>query len=186
MTTPRTIALGALLALAALLLACEEDEDYPAIELRSLAFGDGETIPERHTCDGADISPPLSVAGADAATRSYALVLEDPVADGGRYTHWLLWGWAADERFLAEGQPIGDHPRPGLTQGTNSADVVGYAGPCPPEEPDDIDHRYIFKVYALDYVPELAPGAGRSSFEGIVDGHILGVGQLTGVYERER
>lgn len=178
-------ALGVLCALAVLAAACDEERSYPSFELTSLAFGNGETIPARHTCDGDDISPPLTVAGADEETVSYALVVEDPVADGGRYTHWLLWGWPAGEAFLGEAQPVGENPRPGIAQGTGSGAVVGYAGPCPPEEPDDIDHRYVFKVYALDFVPGLPAGAGRAALEDAIDGHILGVGQLTGLYVRE-
>ena len=167
-------------------MACDEEEGYPEIELTSLAFGDEETIPIRHTCDGDDISPPLTVNGADEQTLSYALIVEDPGADGGSYTHWLLWGWRAGEEFIGEEQPVGENPQPGYAQGTNSGGVVGYSGPCPPEEPDDLDHRYVFKVYALDFVPGLAAGSGRAGLMSAIDGHIVGVGRLTGYYEREK
>jgi Raf kinase inhibitor-like YbhB/YbcL family protein len=143
--------------------------------LQSSAFGPGEPIPRRHGCEGEDLSPPLAWSGAPDGTRSLALIVDDPDAPVGTFTHWLGWGLASGAERLGEGQaaPI---------EGRNDFGTSGYRGPCPP--PGHGRHRYFFKLYALDSDPDLPPGATRDELEGTLEGHTLAVAELIGTYER--
>ncbi len=143
------------------------------LELRSSVFEDGGTIPSRYTCDGENLSPPLSFAGVPDGTRSLALVVDDPDAPVGTFTHWLAWGIDPGADGLGEGQPA---PR----EGPNGFGTVGYAGPCPPRG----RHRYFFRLHALDTELELEPGADRDVLERALDGHVLETAELVGGYER--
>ncbi len=143
------------------------------LELRSSVFEDGGTIPSRYTCDGENLSPPLSFAGVPDGTRSLALVVDDPDAPVGTFTHWLAWGIDPGADGLGEGQPA---PR----EGRNGFGTVGYAGPCPPRG----RHRYFFRLHALDTELELEPGADRDVLERSLDGHVLETAELVGGYER--
>jgi Raf kinase inhibitor-like YbhB/YbcL family protein len=142
-------------------------------EITSDAFEEGGTIPSRHTCDGQNVSPPLSFAGAPPGTRSLALVVDDPDAPVGTFTHWLAWGIDPGVGGLAEGQAA---PR----EGRNGFGTTGYAGPCPPQG----RHRYFFHLHALDGELELEPGADRDQLEGALEGHVLETAVLMGGYER--
>jgi len=152
-------------------------------QLRSSAFRHEEAIPSRHTCQGDDLSPPLEWGGAPAATKSFALIVDDPDApDPAKprltWVHWLLYNLPATQRALAEGDgnretaPAGAHA---LTH----ADSLGYHGPCPPIG----THRYYFRLFALDCeLPHLGPDARRSALEGAMAGHILDSTVLMGTY----
>jgi Raf kinase inhibitor-like YbhB/YbcL family protein len=142
-------------------------------EITSDAFAEAGTIPSRHTCDGPNVSPPLSFAGAPAGARSLALVVDDPDAPVGTFTHWLAWGIDSGADGLGEGQAA---PR----EGRNGFGAVGYAGPCPPRG----RHRYFFRLHALDVELELEPGAGRDDLERALEGHVLETAALMGGYER--
>lgn len=166
------------------LAACNEDEDWASIEVSSTAFGPEETIPVRHTCDGDDISLPLLFEGASDKTQSFAVIMDEPEAIGGRFTHWLVWGIPGASGFLGADQPKTQAPGGSLAQGTNDAETVGYAGPCPGEEDND-EHRYVVRVYALDIVTAVAGGASRSQLKSAIEGHIVGYGKLVGYYQRE-
>lgn len=143
--------------------------------LRSDAFENGQPIPARHTCEGEDVSPSLSWSEPPEGTRSFALVVDDPDAPRGTFTHWLAWGIGADAGGLGEGEAP---PR----EGRNDFGESGYRGPCPP--PGHGPHRYSFRLAALDSELELAAGAGKSEFERALDGHALAVAELVGAYER--
>jgi Raf kinase inhibitor-like YbhB/YbcL family protein len=143
--------------------------------LRSDAFEDGQRIPARHTCEGEDVSPSLSWSEPPAGTRSLALVVDDPDAPGGTFTHWLAWGIDAGARALAEGEAA---PR----EGRNDFGRPGYGGPCPP--PGHGPHRYSFRLTALDVELDLAAGARKDELERALDGHVLAVAELVGSYER--
>lgn len=151
------------------------------LALTSPAFRDGETIPVAHTCDGEDLSPPLSWAGVPVETRTFALVCEDPDAPRGTWVHWLLWNLQADAVELGPGVP----PRPelpaGARQGLNGGGDLGYSGPCPPPGPP---HRYFFRLYSLDTSLNLPPGVNRSDLDAAMAGHILAEGTLMGTYAR--
>ena len=144
--------------------------------LTSTAFADGEAIPATYTCDGANVSPPLSWTGAPAGTKSFALMLDDPNAPGGTFTHWITYNIPAGAAGLGEGQS-------GLNTGINDAGGQKYLGPCPP--PTDGPHHYVFHLYALrvDTVvfENLAPG--RPLFLAQIAGITLGKATLTGAFD---
>jgi Raf kinase inhibitor-like YbhB/YbcL family protein len=149
--------------------------DCMAFTLTSSAFEDGETIPREFTCDGTDAAPPLAWSGAPEGTRSYALIMEDPDAPRGIFTHWLLYDIPAtttDLREQADGTAL-----------PNSFGRAAYGGPCPP--PGHGPHRYVFTLYAID-VPALdMRSRTRASFERALRAHTLGTARLTGRYERK-
>jgi Raf kinase inhibitor-like YbhB/YbcL family protein len=143
--------------------------------LESSAFGNAQAIPNRHSCEGEDLSPPLRWSNAPGGARSLALVVDDPDAPGGVFTHWLAWGLDPDAAGLGEGEPA---PR----EGQNDFGTRGYRGPCPP--PGHGRHRYVFRLYALDAEPELAAGAAKAELEQAIAGHVLTTAELVGTYER--
>jgi Raf kinase inhibitor-like YbhB/YbcL family protein len=144
------------------------------VQLTSPAFADGEPIPTEHTCDGDDVSPPLTWTEPREGTVALALCLDDP--DAGRYpfTHWLAWGLPAAAGALAEGEAA-------PAEGRNDFGAPGYRGPCPPPGKP---HRYVFTLYALDAEPELGPSDRRLSFDEAVEDHVLETAVLTGTYQR--
>jgi Raf kinase inhibitor-like YbhB/YbcL family protein len=155
-------------------------------ELSSTTVEAGGTIPVELTCDGEDASPALSWAGAPDGTAGFALVLEDPDAPGGTFTHWLLWGLPASATSLPAGlaaQPVAVAGGTEVSQGENDFGEVGDRGPCPPEGEE---HRYAFRLLALDDAVELPePGAGLGALEDAVEGHVLAEARLEATYARE-
>jgi Raf kinase inhibitor-like YbhB/YbcL family protein len=145
-----------------------------AVALSSPAFAPDQAIPRQYTCDGANRSPVLRWTAPPRRTRSFALVLDDPDAPSGTFTHWLAWGIKPTARRLAAGARP---PR----QGRTSAGTIGYTGPCPPEGPA---HRYVFKLYALRKPLPLRAGAGRSAVDRALKGRVLRVTRLVGHYAR--
>lgn len=150
-------------------------------ELSSTAFADGEMIPVQYTCDGTDVSPPLDWANAPSGTVTFALICEDHDAPGGTFDHWVLWNIPQTSEGILEDVPPADHLPHDTKQGRNSFGQVGYNGPCPPSGPA---HRYIFTVYALDIVIELAPGSIKRQLLKAMDGRILAEARLMGRYGR--
>ncbi len=144
------------------------------MELTSPAFGDGEPIPARHTCDGDDVSPALAWTAPPAGTVALALRVDDP--DAGRYpfTHWLAWGLPVGAGELGEGVAA-------PAEGRNDFGAPGYRGPCPPPGKP---HRYVFTLCALDVEPALGPSDRRLSFDRALDGHVLETATLIGTYGR--
>jgi Raf kinase inhibitor-like YbhB/YbcL family protein len=145
------------------------------LALQSSAFDHGGPIPGRHSCEGEDVSPPLSWSGAPEGTRSLALVVDDPDAPAGIFTHWLGWGLDPGAEGLGEGEAA-------PVEGQNDFGTSGYRGPCPP--PGHGRHRYFFRLYALDSDPDLAPGADKRELERALEGHTLAAVELIGTYER--
>ena len=143
--------------------------------LTSSAFAVGGTIPRRHTCDGEDRSPPLSWTAPPTGSRSLALILDDPDAPGGRFVHWLAWGIGPDAGGLAEGEAA---PR----EGHNDFGTVGYRGPCPPRGHGP--HRYRFRLHAVAEEVGLATGVGVAELEQALEGKVLAVAELVGIYQR--
>ena len=149
-----------------------------AFSLESSAFDNAQAIPSRHSCDGEDLSPPLRWSNVPEGTRSFALVVDDPDALGGVFTHWTAWGLDPGAGGLGEGEPA-----PG--EGQNDFGTTGYRGPCPP--PGHGAHRYVFDLYALDVQHiGLGEGASRQEVEQQIEGHILAKAQLAGSYERQQ
>jgi len=150
------------------------------LELTSAAFGSGEAIPARYTCDGEDISPPLAWGDSPPGTGSFALIMDDPDAPAGTWVHWVLYNLPAEGRSLSEAVPSdGDLPDGGR-HGQNNWRRLGYGGPCPPSG----THRYFFKLYALDVTLDLDAGATQKELSQAMEGHILAEGQLMGTYTR--
>jgi Raf kinase inhibitor-like YbhB/YbcL family protein len=157
------------------------DEGEMTLSLSSPVFQEGEDIPITYTCDGEDISPPLMWGEPPSQTQSFALIMDDPDAPGGVFTHWLLFNLPADSRDLPEAVPPHNELENGALQGKNSLGNIGYGGPCPPS---GSAHHYRFTIYALDQALDLMAGASRKQVIDAITGHILARGQLTGMYGR--
>jgi len=178
-------ALAMLLALSCFLTACTKEapptQTPITLELTSTAFADGDKMPARYTCDGENVSPPLAWGEPPPQTRSFALIVDDPDAPVGVFTHWVIFNIPADARELEEAIPIGERLPNGALQGKNGFGKLGYGGPCPPR---GSPHHYRFTLYALDKPLELPPGISKNDLLQAMEGHILAQGQLVGVYQR--
>jgi Raf kinase inhibitor-like YbhB/YbcL family protein len=145
------------------------------LSLTSESFEHGDRVPDRHALEGENLSPPLSWSGLPEATRSIAVICEDPDAPSGTFVHWLGWGIAPDAERLGEGESA---PK----EGRNDFGNTGYDGPSPP--PGHGAHRYYFRAYALDAEPGLAPGVSKQELGAAIEGHVLAAAELMGTYER--
>jgi len=151
-----------------------------AISLTSSAFAEGKTIPTKYSSEGDDISPPLAWSGVPKEAKSLVLICDDPDAPMGTWVHWVIYNLPPTTASLAEAVAPAKTRGDGSMQGYNSAGKVGYQGPMPPSG----THRYFFRLYALDKMLELKPGATRAELDGAMKGHILAQGQLMGTYTR--
>lgn len=149
------------------------------INITSNAFSEGEMIPSKYTCDGADISPQLKWNGVPADAKSIALLVDDPDAPAGDWVHWVLYNIPNDVSEL--GENVKSLPA-GTLAGITDFRKNSYGGPCPPSG----THRYFFKIYALDTKLSLKPGANKSALLDAMKGHILAQGQLMGRYKRQK
>jgi Raf kinase inhibitor-like YbhB/YbcL family protein len=150
------------------------------MELKSSAFTAGEMIPQKYTCDGPDVSPPLSWSDVPAGAKSLALIADDPDAPMGTWVHWVAWNIPPNARGLEEGVPKKDSLPNGMKQGTTDFRSIGYGGPCPPSG----THRYFFKLYALDTSLNLPPSTTKKDLEKAMQGHLLQQVELMGKYAR--
>ena len=151
------------------------------MKLTSPAFDSNQLIPSQYTCDGEDISPPLHWDEPPEATRSFALICDDPDAPGKTWVHWIVYNLPNSTRSLPENVSPTSSPLSESEQGTNDFKQVKYGGPCPPSG----THRYFFKLYALDSNLELESGATKAQVEAAMKGHILAMAQLMGRYSRK-
>lgn len=146
------------------------------IKTTSSAFSQGGNIPSQFTCDGGNTNPPLQFAGIPPAAKTLVLIVDDPDAPGGLFTHWLVWNIDPKMTKIGEGAaPKGRH-------GTNDFGNTGYGGPCPPSGM----HRYVFKIFALDRELDLPAGAKRTQLDQAMQGHILAQGELMGRYTKQK
>jgi len=155
-----------------------------ALTISSPAFTNLGRIPRSHTCEGADTSPALEWAGAPASAASLALIVDDPDAPDPKapqttWVHWVLYNLPPDTRGLPGGVAPEALP-PGTLEGVNDWGRTGYGGPCPPVG----EHRYFFKLYALDTVLEGLGRPDKAELEAAMDGHILAQAQWVGLYEK--
>ena len=165
--------LGITISLLALGMLSSASGSSSGIAVTSPAFSAGAEIPGKYTCNGQSISPELRISGTPGATKTLALIMEDPDAPGGLFTHWLVWNIPATTIKLAEnGVPAG------AVQGLNDFSKRGYGAPCPPSG----THRYVFKIFAIDQSIDLKAGARRAELESAIKGHILAQGELMGRY----
>jgi hypothetical protein len=152
-----------------------------AFQLRSSSFHENGTIPKRNTCDGADVSVPLSWTDPPEGVKSFALIVDDPDAPRGTWVHWVLYDLPAETEHLVEDMPRSEILNDGAKQGVNDFGRVGYGGPCPPP---GSAHRYFFTLYALDRMTGLKPRATKQAVLHAIKGHTLGQAQWVGVYKR--
>jgi len=152
-------------------------------KMTSSAFQDNARIPTRYTGDGANVSLPLAWDKPPEGTGSLALIVDDPDAPRGTFTHWVLYGLSAARTDLPEALPTRDTlPEVGgAKQGTNDAGKIGYFGPAPPRGPV---HHYHFRLYALDARLNLAARARKADVEKAMQGHIVAEARLIGTYSR--
>jgi Raf kinase inhibitor-like YbhB/YbcL family protein len=147
-----------------------------SFSLVSEVFADKQPIPALYTCKGQNIRPPLSINQVPSGTKSLAIIMRDPDAVNGEWTHWIIWNISPstttiDERaFLA-----------GAVEGVTSFGKPGYGGPCPPAGSGA--HHYIFDLYALNSVVNLPPTADRAQLEKAMSGHNIAKTSLTGTYK---
>jgi Raf kinase inhibitor-like YbhB/YbcL family protein len=149
--------------------------------MKATAFANGGEIPKRYTCGGADLSPALGWNGVSPAAHSLALIVDDPDAPGGTWTHWLIWNIPAHLTALPEGVPAEDILENGARQGRNDFHRIGYGGPCPPPGKA---HRYFFKLHALDTALDLKAGASRKELDRAMKRHIVSQAEWMGTYRR--
>lgn len=149
--------------------------------ITSPAFVHETEIPLQYTCDGEDTSPPLEWSAPPSGAASLALIVDDPDAPMGTWVHWVIYNLPAEARGLPAGiTPDAELPD-GSRQGNNSWPKLGYGGPCPPSG----SHRYVFKLYALDAVLDVRPGATEQQLLQAMEGHILAEAQLMGTYAHQ-
>jgi len=150
------------------------------MELISSAFEHEGSIPSKYTCDGENINPPLRIADIPPSTESLVLIMEDPdvpkhLKEDGMWDHWVVFNMPPDTYHIPEGS------RPEGTHGVGTSGDMGYFGPCPP----DREHRYFFKLFALDTKLELHEKPTKADVEVAMKDHILDQTELMGRYERK-
>jgi Raf kinase inhibitor-like YbhB/YbcL family protein len=154
------------------------------LTITSSAFGNGEAIPARYTCDGQNVSPPLQWSGVPPTSKSLVLIVDDPDAPDPQapkmtWVHWLLYNLPPSSNSLVEGITAAQLPA-GSREGKNDWKRLGYGGPCPPIG----RHRYYHKIFALDVtLPDLKQPT-KAALEKAMEGHIVGRGEVIGTYQR--
>ena len=146
------------------------------MKVTSSAFQQGANIPSKFSCDGPNTSPPLQISDVPTEAKSLVLIVDDPDAPSGLFTHLVVWNISPQATTIAEGST------PKGVQGTNDFGKSGYGGPCPPSG----THRYYFKVFALDRELDLPVGAKRSQLDSAIKGHVIAQGELMGRYSRKK
>jgi Raf kinase inhibitor-like YbhB/YbcL family protein len=155
------------------------------IEVMSRAFSTDQEVPKKYTADGDDVSPPLAWAGVPKAAKELVIVVVDPDAPKPQpFVHWMMYKIPASVSEIPEGLGKGEriHDPAGALQGRNSMGAVGYNGPSPPKGHGV--HHYHFRVYAVDVVLDVKPGADRDALLKAIEGHVVGEGEVVGRYER--
>jgi Raf kinase inhibitor-like YbhB/YbcL family protein len=144
--------------------------------ITSAAFQAGGNIPSKFSCDGANANPALRWQSTPASAKSLVLIVDDPDAPGGRFTHWLAWNIDPKTNSIAEASA------PNGTVGENDFGSNGYGGLCPPSG----THRYFFKIFALDQQLDLPAGSKRAPLDAAMKGHVLAQGELMGRYTKKK
>ena len=150
--------------------------------LTSPAFAESASIPSKFTCDGEQLSPPLSISGVPEGAKSLVLIMDDPdvpkaLRPDGMFDHWVLFNILPTTGDIPEGGSVG-------TPGQNGSGQNEYTGPCPPRQYEPNEHRYFFKLYALDTELPLEAGASKTEVEQAMRGHIIAQTELIGRYKR--
>jgi Raf kinase inhibitor-like YbhB/YbcL family protein len=171
----RTCVAVAAVTLASLTALAQSSAPKSKMTVLSPAFQAGGKIPDQFTCKGSNINPALQFDGIPAGTKSLALVVDDPDAPEGLFSHWLLWNLDPTTTQIAEKSVPN-----GAVQGSNDFGKPGYSGPCPPSG----THRYFFRLFALDQKLNLKSGAKRHEVDKAIAGHVLGRGEIMGRYSK--
>jgi Raf kinase inhibitor-like YbhB/YbcL family protein len=150
------------------------------MKITSSVFEEGAMIPQKYTCKGVDVSPPLKIENVPEGTKALALICDDPDAPVGTWVHWVLFDLPPDTQELKEAIPAEKTLKNGAIHGTNDFKKFGYGGPCPPSGV----HRYFFKFYALDTKLGIKVGATKKEVLAAMKGHILAEGQLMGRFTK--
>lgn len=146
------------------------------IVITSSVFKNNSLIPSKYTCDGDNISSSLEISGVSELAKSLVLIVDDPDAPSGLWTHWIVWNIDPKLKKIAErAQNIG-------VEGVGSSGKIGYDGPCPPSG----THRYFFKLYALDTELNLEPNSKVYDLNLAMDKHIVGLAEFIGLYSRKK
>lgn len=153
------------------------DSGPKTVTVSSGSFEPNQQIPRKHTCQGENSSPHLNVSNLPGDARAFAIVMDDPDAPRGTFTHWLAWNVPADRADLPENVDLSEL---GADEGKNDFNETGYGGPCPPSG----RHRYFVRVYALSERLDLPRGARRPDLEAAMDGKVVAWGELMGTYEK--
>lgn len=148
-----------------------------ALTITSSDFTEGSPIPREYTCQGENVSPPITIGNVPAGAKALALIMDDPDAPRGTFLHWTFWNLPIERASLAKDADLEGF---GAHEGQNGAGRTGYTGPCPPSG----DHRYFFKAYALSEPLALARGADLANFTKAMEGKVLAWGELMGRYQK--
>ncbi len=154
----------------------EKTEREEIMKVTSPVFTQEEQMPEDYTCDGENVNPPLNIVNLPAGTQSLAIIVDDPDAPGGDFSHWLVWNINPQTKEIME-----DSVPENAVVGTNDFKKMEYDGPCPPSG----THRYVFKVLALGTKLELGEGATREELDEAMDEHVLDSAELIGLYSHK-
>lgn len=146
--------------------------------ISSPAFINQASIPQKYTCQGEGINPPLEISDVPEEAKSLVLIVDDPDAPSGLFTHWVMWGIGRDTTIIDEDSIPG-----GVLEGTNSAGILGFTAPCPPE--DTGEHHYRFQLFALSQELDVAEGASRDDVENAMKDFVIDRAELVGMYSSQ-
>lgn len=146
------------------------------LKITSSAFETGGIIPPKYTCDGININPPLIIEGIPKEAKTLVLIMDDPDAPMGVWDHWIKWNIPV----VGETMSFEEEKEPSGISGKNSSGGLSYQGPCPPDK----EHRYFFKIYALDSELDLPGGANKQEVERAMENYVIASGELMGKYDR--
>lgn len=158
-----------------------KDTEIKKLTVTSSSFRNGEFIPRKHTCDGRDKSPALRWDPIPKGTQSFVIIADDPDAPNGTWTHWILYDMPPTINFIPKGFPPIKKLANAEKHGLNDFAKLGYAGPCPPLGEE---HRYYFRVYAVDKMFGFDASKSREEIDQAIEGHVLAKGELMGRYKR--
>jgi Raf kinase inhibitor-like YbhB/YbcL family protein len=145
------------------------------LKITSEAFENNEYIPSIYTCEGKNINPPLKIKNIPSNTGSLAIIMEDPDAPSGTFTHWMVWNIPPTSQIEENSFPLG-------VEGINDYKISEYNGPCPPTG----THRYFIKIYALNSMLDVKKNSTKSNLERVMQEHILAYGELIGLYQKTK
>ena len=176
-----------ILLLVIFLVGCTTNNEVKEMKLTSSAFENNELIPSKYTCDGENVNPPLEISEVPIEAKSLVLIMEDPdiptevkkSMNIEMFDHWVVFNIPVNVNNIPEASIP-----PGV-QGSHTREKAEYTGPCPPKQYQPSEHRYFFKLYALDVSLDLSEGTTKAEVEQAMSEHILEQTELIGRYERE-